>query len=197
MKVLSKVEGIKNIILKTNEDLILPVAWFGKEKEISYDIYLAGINSGLTLLMLLFGKKEDSVKIQINIFHQNKSTNSKVIMKGVIGDSANVDFEGKVKIEQGSKNSSAWLSANLLLLSGKAKGRAVPALEILENDIKAGHATTIGKINNTELFYLMSRGLPEIKAQNIIVQGFLSGFLQSFPEGIIKKEIRKKLAYET
>ncbi|MDP2585990.1 MAG: SufD family Fe-S cluster assembly protein [Candidatus Levybacteria bacterium] len=187
---------MKNIIVKENEELILPVVWFGKEKEINCNIKLAGINSSLTLLMLLIGKKEDKVKIQISVDHQNKETKSKVLVKAIINDSANVDFEGKVKIEKGSKGSNAWLSANLLLLSDKAKGRAVPALEILENDIKAGHATTVGRVSDAELFYLMSRGLPRIKARDLIIQGFLNGFLQTFPDGQIKEKARKRLKYE-
>lgn len=187
---------MKNIIIKENEELVLPVIWVGKEKEISYDIKLEGVGSNLTFLMLLLGRKEDRVKIKMNVDHQSKETKSKVIVKGIIKDSANVDFEGKVKIEPGSKGSNAWLSANLLLLSGKAKGRAVPALEILENDIKAGHATTVGKVSDTELFYLMSRGLSRIQARDLIIQGFLNGFLRTFPNGKIKKEALKRLKYE-
>lgn len=187
---------MKNITIKENEELVLPVIWFGKEKEINYNIKLAGDNSSLTFLMLLLGRKEDKVKIEINVDHQNKETKSKVIVKGIIKDSSSVDFNGLVKIEPGSKGSNAWLSANLLLLSDRAKGRAVPSLEILENDIKAGHATTIGKVSDTELFYLMSRGLSKTKAQDLIIQGFLSGFLQAFPNGEIKEDILKKLKYE-
>lgn len=187
---------MKNIILKENEKLVLPVIWSGKERKINYNIYLAGVSSNLILLMLLLGGKKDRVKIQVNVHHQNKETKSKVLVKGILGDSSNVDFEGKVKIEPGSKGSNAWLSVNLLLLSGKAKGRAVPALEILENDIKAGHATTVGKISDVELFYLMSRGLSKIKARDLIIQGFLSGFLQTFPEGNVKEDAQKRLRYE-
>jgi Fe-S cluster assembly protein SufD len=106
-----------------------------------------------------------------------------------------VDFTGLVKIKKGSIGANAWFSANLLLLSKKAKGRAVPSLEILENDIKAGHATTVGKVDDQELFYLMSRGLSKIKARDLIIQGFLSGFLQEFPDGKIKEEALKKLKY--
>ncbi len=187
---------MKNIIVKENESLVLPVIWFGKEKEINYNICLAGVSSNLTFLMLLLGKKEDKVKIQVNVDHQNKETKSKVIVKGIVGEAAEVDFNGLVKIEPGSKGSNAWLCANLLLLSDKAKGKVVPALEILENDIKAGHATTVGKVSDTELFYLMSRGLSKIKARNLIIQGFLSGFLQAFPKGNVKEELLKKLKYE-
>jgi Fe-S cluster assembly protein SufD len=168
---------VKNIIIKKNENLVLPVIWSGKEKEVNYDIKLTGVNSSLTLLMLLLGKKEDKVKIQVNVDHQVIETKSRIIVKGIVDDSANVDFNGLVRIEKGAKGSNTWLSANLLLLSDSAEGRAVPALEILENDVKAGHATTIGKINDAELFYLMSRGLSKAKATDLIVRGFLNGFL--------------------
>jgi len=168
---------MKNIITKKNENLVLPIIWRGKEKEINYDIKLAGVNSSLILQMLLLGKNDDKVKIKINVDHQAIETKSKILVKGIVNDNASVDFNGLVKIEKGAKGADAWLSANLLLLSDSVKGRAVPALEILENDVKAGHATTIGKINETELFYLMSRGLSETKAIDLIVQGFLNGFL--------------------
>lgn len=187
---------MKNIIAKENEELILPIVWLGKEKEINYNIRLAGANSSLILLMLLLGEKKDKVGIRINVDHQSRETKSKVIVKGIIGDSSSVDFNGLVKIEPGSKGANAWLSANLLLLSDRAKGRTVPSLEILENDIKAGHATTVGKVSETELFYLMSRGLSKTQARDLIIQGFLNGFLQTFPEGKAKEEAQKRLRYE-
>lgn len=187
---------MKKIIVKENEELILPVVWLGKEKEIDYNIQLKGIGSSLQLLMLLLGKKEDHVKIRINVDHQSRETRSKVIVKGIINDKGSVDFEGMVRIEPGSKGSNAWLAANLLLLSDNAKGRAVPALEILENDVKAGHATTIGKVSDTELFYLMSRGLSKTNARNLIIQGYLNSFVQTFPDGDIKNKIQKELKYE-
>jgi Fe-S cluster assembly protein SufD len=187
---------LKNIIIKENEELILPIVWFGKEKKINYNIQLSGANSELIFLMLLLGEKEDKVKIQVNVDHKNKETKSKIIVKGILGENANVDFNGVVKIEKGSKGSSAWLSANLLLLSDKAKGRAVPVLEILENNVKAGHAVTVGRVNDEELFYLMSRGISGTKARDLIVRGFLDRFLREFPEGRIKEEALKKIKYE-
>jgi Fe-S cluster assembly protein SufD len=187
---------IKNITVKENEELILPVVWTGKKTAIDYSIQLLGVGSSLTFLMLLLGEKEDMVKINVNVKHLAKETKSKVIVKGIVNDKASVDFTGLVKIEKGSKGANAWLSANLLLLSKTAKGRAVPSLEILENDIKAGHATTVGKVSEQELFYLMSRGISKIKARDLIINGFLSGFLKEFPDGKIKTEAFKKLKYE-
>jgi Fe-S cluster assembly protein SufD len=96
-----------------------------------------------------------------------------VIVKGVLDDSSKVDFEGLTKIDRGAKNSNAWLESRLLLISDKATGRAVPNLEISENEVKAGHAATVGKIDETEIFYLMSRGLPRNQAVKLIVDGFI------------------------
>jgi Fe-S cluster assembly protein SufD len=186
----------KNIIIKSNEEVILPVVWMGEESEINYDISLSGIGSSVIFLMLLLGEKENKVKINIKVNHKAQDTKSKVIVKGIIDDMVNVDFDGLVIIEKGSKGARAWLAAHLLLLSKTAIGRAVPGLEILENDVKAGHATTVGKVSEQELFYLMSRGLSRVKARDLIIQGFLGGFVSEFPDGKIKTEALKKLKYE-
>jgi Fe-S cluster assembly protein SufD len=172
----------KKILIKTAGEKIIPVIWTGKEKNIDYNILLSKTGASVKFLMLLLGSKDSTVKININIIHQKPHTVSKVIVKGVLKDDCNIDFNGLVKIDKGAKLSNAWLSANLMLLSKQAKGRAVPALEILENDVKAGHATTVGKVNENEIFYLMSRGLSKEKAKKIIINGFLSGFLKEFPK---------------
>lgn len=173
---------INKIIVKQNEELVLPVIWNGKEKEINYDISLSEAGASIKFLMLLLGRGISAVNININIIHQKPQTKSIVIIKGILKNSSSIDFNGLVKINKGSNLANAWLGAHLLLLSDKAKGRAVPSLEILENDVKAGHATTVGKLDELEIFYLMSRGLSKVQAKQFIVKGFLSGFLKEFPK---------------
>ena len=174
----------KNIRVGENEHLILPLFWDGQEKEISYQINLAERGAQLVLWGLLLGKNEDGLELRINIYHSAPETKSKVVLKGVLTGSSKINFEGLVKIEKGSKGANAWLGSHFLLLSEKAKGRAIPSLEILENDIKAGHAATVGKVNDLELFYLMSRGLTKDQAKKIIVEGFLKSILEKLPENI-------------
>jgi Fe-S cluster assembly protein SufD len=173
-----------NITLKQNEEKIIPVIWTGKETETSYNIHLAGNGAKLTLLILLLGKNMDRLDLQTNIYHNSPNTQSRVIVKGALTASASINFEGLVKIEPGAKGTNAWLAAHILLLSSHARGRAVPSLEIAENDIKAGHATTVGRVNDLELFYLMSRGISEKSAKSLIVNGFLSNILNQFPQDI-------------
>ena len=182
----------EEIIIKKNEEQILPILWTGEETQLHYDIKLQGKGAKITLLVLLLGRDTQKVDLKTNVYHQNQQTTSKIIVKGALNDSAAIFFDGLVKIEPGATGTNAWLAAHILLLSNKAKGIAVPSLEILENDIKEGHATTVGRVNDMELFYLMSRGLSDQMAKTLIVQGFLNSLLAEFPEKLANKA-RKEL----
>jgi Fe-S cluster assembly protein SufD len=174
----------KNIIIKENQELFLPLLWTGNESQLSYDILLAGNGAKVTLLALLLGKDTSKLDLKINISHQKPGTKSRIIVKGLLDDNADINFNGLVKIEKGAKDTDTSLAAHILLLSDKAKVTVVPSLEIEENHIKAGHAATIGRINDLELFYLCSRGLSEKEAKSLIVQGFLESILHKFPDEI-------------
>lgn len=177
----------KKIIIKTNEEKIVPVLWMGKETEMAYDITLAEKGASVKFLGLLLGKENQQIKLSVTVTHLAPETTSYVVIKSVLRDQAKVAIDGLVKINKHAKGTNAWLAAHLLLLSERAKGLAIPSLEILENDIKAGHATTVGRISDQEMFYLMSRGLPKDKAKELIVEGFLQSMIDVFPKKLSKK----------
>src|SRR6185437_17025383 len=178
---------MKNIFVKENEELVLPVLWTGEETELVYDITLAEKGASIKFLGLLLGNENKGLKLKIVVTHQAENTKSEVIIKSAVCDTSQIFFDGLIKIEKGAKGTDAWLAAHLLLLSQKARGIAVPNLEIIENDIKAGHAATVGRINDLELFYLMSRGIPKEKAKELIVRGFLESIINQFPKKLSDK----------
>lgn len=182
---------MKDIVLTANQQIVLPLIWFGDKKNISCNIYLDGEGSAVLLPAILLGKNNDILDLQLNIYHNAPNTTSKIIVKGALTGRSFVNFDGLVKIKKGAKTTNAWLGANLLLLSNQAKGRAVPGLEIMENDIKAGHAATVGRINEIEIFYLMSRGLSEHDAKALIVRGFLESLIREFPKNQNEKAHKK------
>ncbi len=186
---------MKHLVIKSNEEKIVPVLWLGKETELGYDIHLAGKGASITLLILLLGKEMSKLDLKTNIYHEHPETTSKIIVKGALDGQAKVNYDGLVKIEPGAKGTNAWLAAHLLLLSNSARGRAVPSLEILENDIKAGHATTVGRVNDLEMFYLRSRGLSERDARILVVQGFLNSMLEDFPKNTAAKAMKELDSY--
>lgn len=178
---------MEEIIIKKNEEKIIPILWAGEETELSYSIKLSEPGASVKFVGLLLGKENQSLTLKVTVYHQAQNTTSNVIIKSALSDSAKVDIDGLIKIEPKSKGTKAWLAAHLLLLSEKAKGRAIPNLEILENDIKAGHATTVGRINDIEMFYLMSRGLSKESAKKLIVEGFLQSMIAEFPKKLAAK----------
>lgn len=184
----------KHIVIRQNQKKTIPIIWTGKENEFDYEIRLAGRGAEVLFPMLLLGDGTSNLIVKAKVIHESPDTKSRVIIKGALSDSSKVDFEGLVLIKHGAKKSNAWLAAHLLLLSDSAGGKAVPNLEILENDVKAGHASTIGKVSETELFYLMSRGLTREISTKLIVQGFLENLLGEFP---VKEALtaRKKLKW--
>jgi Fe-S cluster assembly protein SufD len=179
----------KIIILKQNQELFLPIIWKGAEETINLNVQLQGDGSSVRILGLLIGKKQDRVDIKISVAHVGQNTKSEIFFKGALEDESGVNFEGLVKINKNAKKTNAWLAVHLLLLSDKASGRAIPSLEILENDIKAGHATTVGKVNDLEMFYLQSRGLSKEKAKRLIVEGFLKSVMDQMPKELMNEKL--------
>jgi Fe-S cluster assembly protein SufD len=178
---------MNKIIVKENEKRVIPFLWTGEDSELSYDIKLTEIGASIVFLGLLIGKEKQNLNLNVTVEHIAPQTTSQVIIKSALTDSSMVNIEGLVKVNKGAKGTNAWLAAHLLLLSASAKGRAVPSLEILENDIKAGHGTTVGRLNEMEIFYLMSRGLSRALAKNLIVEGFLQEMISKFPKKLAEK----------
>jgi Fe-S cluster assembly scaffold protein SufB len=178
---------VKKITVKKDEQRIIPLLWTGKETELEYTVTLAEPGASVNIQGLFLGNKEENLVAKITVVHAAPQTQSEVVIKSALTGRAKVDIHGLVKIEPGAKGTQTWLAAHLLLLSDKAKGLAIPSLEILENDVKAGHATTVGRLNDMELFYLMSRGLPRYAAKQLIVSGFLQDMINGFPKKMAKQ----------
>ena len=75
------------------------------------------------------------------------------------------------------------------MLSTKARGDANPILLIDDNDVSAGHAASVGRVNEEQLYYLMSRGLPKKLAERLVIRGFLGPVLTSVPSISVRKRL--------
>lgn len=172
--------------LHTNveSDLVSAFIWDGKCEEYTMSFDMATPDTSLTLYGILLGNEDKSTVINVNVIHKAVNTRSRLVLRGILTDKSKVKFSGLTRIEHGAKGTDAWLECRLLLLSDQAKGQAIPSLEILENDIKAGHASTAGKISELEMFYLRSRGFSETMARKMIAEGFLESVANQMPEGL-------------
>ena len=81
-------------------------------------------------------------------------------------------------MEENAQQTDAYQTNNNLMLSNKAEANSLPGLEIKANDVKCSHGATTGKIDDSELFYFLARGIPRNKAQELMVFGYFEEIIQ-------------------
>lgn len=181
-----------SIVLKDNQEKTVPIVWTNGSGEISVNATLIGRGAKLNLIGAFFLSNNDKVTLDVNIDHIAQDTNSDTLIKSVLTDTAVGKFYGMVKIKKGAKNTNTYFREDALLLSDTAKAEAIPALEIDENEVKAGHASTVGPVDEEQLFYLMSRGITRKEAESHVVRGFFHQVSEKLPDKE-KKGLEKAL----
>ncbi len=119
-------------------------------------------------------KDYDTLKLTTLQEHDAPHTSSSVIVKGVLYDHANFNYSGKIYVGPQARQTKAEQKSHTLLLSTTAFAQAVPALEVLTNEVQCKHGSAIAGINPKLLEYLTSRGIMAADAQDILVTSFLS-----------------------
>ncbi|QOR83912.1 Fe-S cluster assembly protein SufD [Geobacillus stearothermophilus] len=124
-----------------------------------------------------------------SVIHYGKHTEGTILKHGVVRDSATSIFNGIGKIEHGASKSNAEQESRVLMLSEKARGDANPILLIDEDDVMAGHAASVGRVDPIQLYYLMSRGIPRRDAERLIIHGFLAPVVEAIPIEGVKNQL--------
>jgi Fe-S cluster assembly protein SufD len=129
--------------------------------------------------------------------HQVGNTTSDLLFKGALQDVARTVYAGLIRIEKGAARSDAYQANRNLVLSDKAKATSIPMLEIDNNDVRCTHGATVGPVDPNHLFYLRSRGIPEMTAKRMIVQGFFGQVLDRIPfqqaRELVENELEARL----
>jgi len=172
---------VLELAIKENEELVYPFIWInGKEKEITIKIDLIGANSSVLLYGIFLGGGKRQIVFNTDVVHSGKNTRSRIHLRAVFFDESSFSNDGMIRILKGAKNADGFFASKVLLFDS-AKGRSVPSLEIDENEVKAGHGSTIGRPDPRQLFYMRSRGLTEKEAESLIVEGFFDPVVRLLP----------------
>jgi FeS assembly protein SufD len=121
--------------------------------------------------------------------HVGKGTISRVLVRGALKDASNCIFNARTKIEHGASKADGEQTQRVLMLSDKARGDANPILLIDEYDVIAGHAASVGRVDQNQLYYLMSRGIRKETAEKLIVEGFLEPVVELLPVVGVRKQL--------
>lgn len=151
------------------------------------DLVGDGSHSEVKVVAISSGSQIQGVDTRVT----NKASNSvgHILQHGVILDKATLTFNGIGHILRGAKNADAQQESRVLMLSDKARGDANPILLIDENEVTAGHAASVGRVDPEEMYYLMSRGLRKETAQRLVIRGFLGAVLTEIPVKEVQQEL--------
>ncbi|HWO94904.1 MAG TPA: Fe-S cluster assembly protein SufD [Bacillus sp. (in: firmicutes)] len=151
--------------------------------------YLMGDGSYGDTKTVTVGRGEQSQNFTTSVVHYGKHSEGYILKRGVMKESASAIFNGIGKIEHGASKSNAEQESRVLMLSEKARGDANPILLIDEDDVTAGHAASVGRVDPTQLYYLMSRGIPKAEAERLVIHGFLAPVVNELPIETVKKQL--------
>ncbi|MBK0009067.1 Fe-S cluster assembly protein SufD [Bacillus sp. S35] len=151
--------------------------------------YLMGDGSYGDTKTVTVGRGEQSQNLTTSIVHFGKHSEGYILKHGVMKESASSIFNGIGKIEHGASKSNAEQESRVLMLSEKARGDANPILLIDEDDVTAGHAASVGRVDPIQLYYLMSRGIPQTEAERLVIHGFLAPVVNELPIETVKKQL--------
>ncbi|MGB0757503.1 MAG: SufB/SufD family protein [Patescibacteria group bacterium] len=139
----------------------------------THHVVHSGVETKTSHTWMLDAHKQSHVYGNIVNYHKAKHTTADVVVKSVGRNRANVKIDGWIDIGKKALDTNSYLQQDVLLLSEKANVRAVPNLEILNNDVVASHGATLGMVDEQQLRYLQSRGLSKKLAEKVIIKGFL------------------------
>lgn len=123
------------------------------------------------------------------IDHISPHCASHQIYKGILDGRSRAVFNGKVFVRRDARLTDAQQTNKNLLLSREARVDTKPQLEIFNDDVKCAHGATVGQLEEEELFYLTSRGLPEAAARNLLTYGFAEEIVEKVKISSIKKQL--------
>ncbi|MBD3679332.1 MAG: Fe-S cluster assembly protein SufD [Rhodobacteraceae bacterium] len=127
------------------------------------------------------------------VTHDAVNCESRQVFKKVLRNGATGVFQGKILVKQGAQKTDGYQISQALLLDDDSQFLAKPELEIYADDVACSHGSTSGAIDETSLFYLRSRGVPESEAQDLLVLAFLAEAIQEIEDDAIAEDILDRL----
>jgi Fe-S cluster assembly protein SufD len=148
-----------------------------------------GADVGVSGAYLLDGRQHADTRLVVD--HAVPNGTSRELFKCVMDESARGVFQGKVIVRPGAQKTDGKQSSHALLLSELAEFDAKPELEIYADDVVCGHGATSGELDETQLFYLNSRGIPEVEAKSLLIAAFVGEAFDTVNNEAIRDELTR------
>ncbi len=142
---------------------------------------LKGDNSRGNSISIAYAKEGQILDAGAKMIHLGKNTKSKIVSKSIAAEGGIANYRGEVKITKGATDSVATVKCDTIILDDVSKSDTYP-MNIVSNDSSTlEHEASVSKLSEEKLFYLMSKGLSEEEAKELVVAGFVSEFKRELP----------------
>jgi len=144
-------------------------------------VYMVGRGAHAEILSIAFAGKGQHQDAGGKVVHAASDTTSNVVSKSISKDGGRAGYRGLVKVTKGSKGCKSTVKCDALILDEDSRSDTYPYMEIEEDMVSVGHEATVSKIGDEQLFYLMSRGIPQDEAAAMVVSGFIEPITKELP----------------
>lgn len=155
----------------------------------NFNLDLNGKGASVLVNTITVSAEDHVQNLDVHLTHHAPLTNADMNNIAIASKNGKVKLNGVGTIHQGMKNSNAFQTLKGIITSDLAEIDVNPILIIDEYDIKAGHAATVGKMEEEELYYLMSRGLSKKDAEKLIINGLLQPVIDEIDDELIKENV--------
>lgn len=140
---------------------------------------------------MFFAEKEQHLTYNTLQRHLAPRTTSDLLFKGALNGKSRSVWRGMIYVAPGAQFIDGYQANRNLLLDPEARSDSIPGLEILNNDVRCTHGSTVGKLDAEQLFYLLSRGIARKEAEQLMIEGFYGDIISRFSIPEVGEEVWK------
>lgn len=186
-------EAIENKLEKNSKVNYTIIDIGGKTSVSNYYSNVIGENADNDLKSIYLGIGEQRKDINYIAELRGTKTNIDIDVQGALKDSAKKNFKGTIDFKKGSKKAKGNENEYCVLLSDKAKSIALPMLLCTEEDVEGNHSTASGKVDEKQLFYIMTRGISYKEAVKLIVKSKFNKIIERISDEDLKEEVLSEI----
>ncbi|MBS6534980.1 SufB/SufD family protein [Peptoniphilus harei] len=138
---------------------------------------------------IYFGQKDEYLNMNYDMIHRGKKTESDILVNGALKDKSSKNFKSNLQFIEGAKGAVGSEEEYSILLDDTVHSISVPLMLAHEDDVVGNHASSAGKLDNDQIFYLMSRGISFDEAEALIVESKFSGAIDALGDEKLKDEV--------
>jgi len=166
----------------------------GTSCDVPIRVDIEGPGADVQLYGLYLCNADEKVSFNVNLRHISGGSISRQLFKGIVGGHARASFHGLIYVKQDAQQTKAYQEDHNILLSDEATVATEPQLEIYADDVECSHGATVGALDENQLFYLRSRGVPLKEAQTMQMLSFVSPVLEHLDDSALRQRILAAVA---